>query len=158
MTRKLRIFCAFLLATGWLFAIPADSSGATSEISATVSEGEVLTLSAPSGFKIDRVLFASYGTPVNYTIGRCHAINSISIVEAAIKNESLTISATNGVFGDPCGGTRKSLSVTLSIQELQISPVNPTSELITIGAPRNLSVVDGSTSNHRLPIERKAEA
>ena len=146
MTRKLRIFCAFLLTVGWLFAIPADSSYATSEISATVSEGKILTLSAPSGFKIDRVVFASYGTPANYTVGKCHAINSISIVEAAIKNESLTISATNDIFGDPCSGTFKYLSVILSIQELQISPVNPIPEIITIGAPRNLSVIDGSTS------------
>ena len=141
MTRKLRILCAFLLATGWLFAVPADSSGAVSEISATVSEGKMLILSAPDGYKIDRVVFASYGTPVNYTIGNCHSVNSIPIVEAAIKNQSLSISASNSIFGDPCGGTYKSLSVILAIQEIPSAI-----EILTIGAPSNLSVIDGETA------------
>ena len=86
--------------------------GATTEISATVNEGEVLQLAAPQGFKIDHIVFASYGTPINYTIDpNCHAVDSLSIVQAAIQNETLVISADNSIFGDPCGGVYKHLSV-----------------------------------------------
>lgn len=115
-------------------ALHNNANGAISEISATVNEGQTLQLAAPKGFKIDRVVFASYGTPVNYTIGRCHAPNSLSIVGAAIKNESLSIPATNSIFGDPCGGTYKRLSVVLAIQELK--PKEP----LTLNDPSGLSI------------------
>jgi hypothetical protein len=115
-------------------ALNNNANSAITEISATVNEGQTLQLAAPQGFKIDRVVFASYGTPVNYTIGRCHAANSLSIVGAAIKNESLSIPASNSVFGDPCGGTYKRLSVILAIQEL------PPKEPLTLNDPSGLSV------------------
>jgi hypothetical protein len=83
-------------------------------IMATVNEGDSLQISAPNGMKFTQVLFASYGTPINYTIGECHASDSAAIVQAAINNELLSISADNGVFGDPCGGTYKRLSVVLA--------------------------------------------
>lgn len=115
-------------------ALNNNANGAISEISATVGEGQILKLAAPEGFKIDRVVFASYGTPVNYAIGKCHAANSLSIVEASIKNESLSIPASNSVFGDPCGGTYKKLSVVLAIQEL--APKEP----LTLNDPSGLSI------------------
>ena len=139
MTRKLRIFCAFLLSVGWLFAVTNNSNAAITEISATVNEGEVLQLSAPQGFKIDHVVFASYGTPINYTIDpNCHAVDSLSIVQAAIQNETLVISADNSIFGDPCGGVYKQLSVILAIQDLPpVVPVEP----LMLNDPTNLSAV-----------------
>jgi len=135
LTRKLRVLIAFLLALGWLFAIPANSKAVVTEISATVNEGGTLNLSAPAGYKINNLVFASYGTPNNYVIGNCHAANSFSIVSAAIKNESLSIRAINSVFGDPCGGTYKRLSVVLSIEPI------PAPEPLILNSPSNLSVL-----------------
>ena len=82
-----------------------------------VSEGSILTMTAPAGMTFNAVTFASYGTPTansngSYSIGGCHAASSQAVVEAALLNKnSGTISATNGVFGDPCNGTFKALAV-----------------------------------------------
>ncbi len=63
--------------------------------------------------------FASYGTPNgscgSFATGFCHAINSMSVVSNyVIGNSSVVIPASNGVFGDPCGGTYKRLYVTVN--------------------------------------------
>ncbi|PKP32261.1 MAG: hypothetical protein CVT99_05835 [Bacteroidetes bacterium HGW-Bacteroidetes-16] len=81
-----------------------------------VPEGYNLTLTAPSGKVFTEVLFASYGTPTgsagNYAYGWCHANNSQAIVENySLGNNTFTIPAVNGLFGDPCGGTYKRLYV-----------------------------------------------
>ena len=86
-------------------------------INATVNEGYNLVLQAPEGAVIDGITFASYGTPNgsagNYTLGSCHATNSVSIIESyALGQNYVVIPATNTVFGDPCGGTYKRLYVT----------------------------------------------
>jgi hypothetical protein len=82
----------------------------------TVNENQTLTLTAPAGMVFISVSFASYGTPNgscgSFTIGGCHATNSQSIVTAALVGQnSGSIVASNGVFGDPCGGTPKRLYV-----------------------------------------------
>ncbi|HSU28521.1 MAG TPA: T9SS type A sorting domain-containing protein [Chitinophagaceae bacterium] len=82
----------------------------------TVNEGQTLTLTAPAGRTFISITFASYGTPNgscgSFTQGACHASNSLAIVQAAlIGNNSGNIPATNGNFGDPCGGTFKRLYV-----------------------------------------------
>lgn len=84
----------------------------------SVGEGSVLSLTAPSGYRFTGVLFASYGTPGgspgSYTQGWCHSGNSYSVVfNSANMQTSVSISALNGVFGDPCDGTYKSLAVSL---------------------------------------------
>jgi hypothetical protein len=88
----------------------------TGTICATAAEGSSLTLTAPAGTVITAINFASYGTPNgscgNFTIGGCHASNSMSIVQSlALNKNSVTIGALNGVFGDPCGGTVKRLFI-----------------------------------------------
>lgn len=80
------------------------------------NEGGDVTLTAPSGFVFNTITFASYGTPNgtcgSFTIGGCHATNSRSIAESIfIGQNSASLSATNGVFGDPCSGTGKRLYV-----------------------------------------------
>ena len=85
----------------------------------TVNEHQTLTLTAPSGMTFSSVTFASYGTPNgssgNYTIGGCHANNSITIVQnACIGNNSCSVWAKNSVFGDPCVGTFKRLYIKLA--------------------------------------------
>ncbi|WP_162055944.1 RCC1 domain-containing protein [Pontibacter pamirensis] len=86
-------------------------------VCATAQEGHNLTLQAPAGTVIVAINFASYGTPEGscgaFSIGSCHAANSKSIVEGlALGKSSVTIPATNDVFGDPCVGTVKRLYVT----------------------------------------------
>jgi len=118
--------------------LPVDSASANGTISGTVNENGTLTLTAPEGYKISGVQFASYGTPVNYQIGSCHASNSGTKVEEAISNESLTIQASNDVFGDPCSGVGKRLSVILTIEPIVIQR--------SLSAPTNLQgQIDGST-------------
>ena len=95
---------------------PANTSN-NNVIYATANENQNLVLQAPVGSVINSITFASYGTPTgsngNYATSNCHATNSLSIVENyAIGNNSVTIPATNTVFGDPCGGTPKRLYVT----------------------------------------------
>lgn len=82
-----------------------------------VNENDTLELAAPNGFVFSEVLFASYGTPNGqngrWTIGNCHAQNSVSIVEQYVIGQSYaSVPANNSVFGDPCGGTPKRLAVT----------------------------------------------
>jgi hypothetical protein len=82
----------------------------------TVDENGQINYFAPTGMKINQILFSSYGTPENYQYGSCHSNNSLSLVQAAINNNQVTIDANNDVFGDPCGGTGKRLSIVLTIE------------------------------------------
>lgn len=82
-----------------------------------VNEGSQFELVAPDGFVFSEILFASYGTPNGaygqWQLGECHAQNSLEIISnIAIGESFFSISATNDVFGDPCGGTPKRLAVT----------------------------------------------
>jgi hypothetical protein len=79
-------------------------------------EASSVSLSCPAGQVIGDVVFASYGSATggcgSYVTGACHASASTAVVEAlCIGRESCTVSATNGYFGDPCGGTTKHLAV-----------------------------------------------
>lgn len=80
---------------------------------ATVNENEVLYAEAPEGVFSD-VLFASYGNPEGETLGECHAVASAEkVAEAFIGESSGSIRASNDVFGDPCAGVYKRLTVRL---------------------------------------------
>lgn len=85
---------------------------------AEADEGWNLSVSAPDGGTFTRVVFSSYGNPSGttgqYSQGWCHAENSIlKVSQALVGNSSGTIGASNGLFGDPCGGTYKRLYVVL---------------------------------------------
>jgi polyhydroxyalkanoate synthesis regulator phasin len=82
----------------------------------TAPENSVINYTAPIGKKIKDILFASYGTSENYQYGLCDAKSSLELVTKAVSNNILAINADNGVFGDPCGGTYKYLSVVLTIE------------------------------------------
>ena len=62
----------------------------------------------------------------------------MAIIQAAIQNEALIISADNSIFGDPCSGIGKQLSVILAIQDLPVTP--PVVEPLTLNDPSGLSV------------------
>jgi hypothetical protein len=87
----------------------------------TAAENGTVVINAPAGHVFTRVVFASYGNPTGscptYSTGGCHATNSVSIVEGyALGQTSVSIPATNAVFGDPCPGTPKQLYVALASQ------------------------------------------
>lgn len=83
-------------------------------VNGSASENSELTLSAPVGKIFTSVIFASYGTPNQYTIGECHAPSSIQKVsEVFLGRTNANIMASNDIFDDPCGGTYKTLSVIL---------------------------------------------
>jgi len=100
-----------------LFAFLLTGIAARSQvICGTAGEGATLTLTAPAGNVFTSIEYASYGTPIgscgSYTNSGCHAVNSQTICEAAfIGQHSASIGANNAVFGDPCGGTVKWLTV-----------------------------------------------
>lgn len=82
----------------------------------TANEGGTITLTAPAGNVFISIVFASYGTPNgscgSFTVGACHATNSVSIVEGVFLGQnSASIGANNTVFGDPCSGTAKRLYI-----------------------------------------------
>jgi len=90
-----------------------------------VNEGDFIGYVAPEGYRIARVESASYGAD-----NGCHAENSLTIVQSFVTETSLSISADNSVFGDPCGGTYKRLSVVLIIEQVQAG--EPTSSSSTV--------------------------
>ncbi|ABO95066.1 predicted protein, partial [Ostreococcus lucimarinus CCE9901] len=81
-------------------------------------EGSSKTLSCPAGKTIS-VNAASYGRhdgttcPHSATSNRnCHATNSLEKVKKMCEGKtSCTVTASHGIFGDPCAGTYKYLSV-----------------------------------------------
>lgn len=95
--------------------------GASGVLCGTAGEDGAVSLSAPAGGIFTNVEFASYGTPSgtcsNFAIGSCHAGNSSSVVSGlALGQSSVVIPASNGLFGDPCNGTIKSLAVRLKYE------------------------------------------
>lgn len=100
----------------FLISLALSCNAISQSVCGTSDEGGSVTLTAPAGKVFTSVTFASYGTPNgscgSFTLGGCNATNSKSIVEAALLNQnSATISASNTVFGDPCGGTFKRLYI-----------------------------------------------
>eukprot|EP00043_Microstomoeca_roanoka_P014551 m.144440 g.144440 ORF g.144440 m.144440 type:complete len:1730 (-) comp16042_c0_seq1:350-5539(-) len=84
-----------------------------------ISERNSATISCPNNGVIDRIDFASYGTPTgdcdSYSTSSCHASSSQSVVEnTCLGKTSCTLSASNNVFSDPCSGIGKRLAVRYS--------------------------------------------
>ena len=99
-----------------------DSSGnstddSSNQICGNAGENGTAVLTCPTDQVITSIDFASYGLPTgscgSYSLGSsCNATSSQSVVEAAcLNNNSCSIGANNGVFGDPCPGIVKSLSI-----------------------------------------------
>jgi gliding motility-associated-like protein len=114
------------------------------------SEGQTLILTAPAGKVITSVEFASFGTPTgtagNWSIGSCHASNSVSIISAAALGQtSLTILASSTVFGNPCVGTSKTLAVKLGVGEL-VSGNNDVFHVTVNPLPTATVTASGSTT------------
>ena len=96
-----------------------------------LNDETIFSLTAPQGFKLGPVLFASYGTPVGdcdglLGYGGCHSENSIEIIENLITENDSTISIypNNNTFADPCTGIVKRLCVRIGL--LQLGPLGCT--------------------------------
>ena len=90
-----------------------------------LNEGNGGTVTAPSGFIFTRVSFTSYGTPggscPNFSRGGCHTGGRPGqLAVSAYPRTSVYVAATNGAFGDPCGGTYKRYR-----GAFVYSPINP---------------------------------
>jgi len=74
-------------------------------------------LQCPTGRKISKILFASFGTPNgscgSYSIGSCHSPNSLAVVQkACLKKSRCSVPVWSKTFGgDSCPHTVKSLLV-----------------------------------------------
>jgi len=84
---------------------------------ASIPEGNDLVLSCgENGGYIHDIVFASYGTPEgmcgNYNHGSCHAQASRDVIaNSCVGRTECVIKSENALFGDPCFGTFKTLSV-----------------------------------------------
>lgn len=92
-------------------------------VCAMADENSNAVLTAPSGTVFNNVGFASYGIPdgicESFTLGTCHATTSQAVCEGfLLGNNTATIPATNGIFGDPCLGTFKRLYVQASYNNI----------------------------------------
>jgi len=83
----------------------------------TADEGGTVVMTAPPGKTFTSIVFASYGNPTgtcgSFSLGGCHATNSVSVVSSYLigNGGTINIPATNVVFGDPCVGTFKRLYI-----------------------------------------------
>ena len=135
-------------------ALPPITYSLSDAVWETSNEGSDLTLTAPDGNQFTEALFASYGTPTGsnglYRTSQCDSPSSIAEVEAVfIGKTSATISADNGVFGDPCGGTYKYLTVVLKYGPV---PSTTTSTTTTIAPVVTWPTVDTTTTTE-VPVE-----
>lgn len=82
----------------------------------TAGENGGLSDTAPSGYYFTRVDFSSYGTPNGscgaFTIGSCNSASSNNYNPTP--TQSYSTSASNGTWGDPCGGTQKRMYIQMS--------------------------------------------
>ncbi len=90
------------------------SNGTSGSVCGSAAENGVVNFIAPAGTYFNAVRFASYGLPVGttcgaYSIGSCHSNTSQSVTEGFLLGNSNTVSfsASNGNFGDPCYNTVK---------------------------------------------------
>ena len=101
----------FTIDAGNQFCYPKFSYGT---LCGSANENGTVTLTCPTGAIFDQINYASYGNPNGscglYANGSCHSAISQTTCELYFLNKSTaTISASNGVFGDPCIGIVKRL-------------------------------------------------
>ena len=83
---------------------------------AIANENEFINLACPLGSVIDRVVFASYGTPSGscraFKTGTCHDKRAKRIIEdLCVGESSCRLSSSSDVFSDECPFDAKNLRV-----------------------------------------------
>jgi hypothetical protein len=113
------------------------------------------TLSCRLG-TIDKVYFASYGTPTgscgNFTMGKCHAPNSSDIVtQLCVGKQMCLIPVNTETFGDPCENVIKqfAVQVTCSIPQnhtyWNFSVIDPMTEDFMNATKNHTTIINFST-------------
>ncbi|OQS07132.1 kinase [Thraustotheca clavata] len=93
----------------------AYSCQTTKTIFEKVKVNETMTLSCSPGYAISDITFASYGTPNGTTLGFCHSTNSSAVIKSkCLSQQTCKVDAVNDVFGDPCTGIDKVLTVEIA--------------------------------------------
>nr|AIG56503.1 secreted protein [Achlya hypogyna] len=114
-------------------------------IGGSTPQSKTLTLQCPPGEYIGSIPFVSYGTPTgsypNFVVNpSCNAPSAASTVNGeCLGNNNCTITASSGVFGDPCPGTAKFLGVTA-----KCVPNNVIGTQVTAGSNAVLQCPSGS--------------
>ncbi|EQC27760.1 TKL protein kinase [Saprolegnia diclina VS20] len=147
--------------TGKFLTVTAQCAAATPTIVvdasavlavANVTENSTLSLVCDAPLVVSKILFASYGTPVNTGVyaakGKCDATNSTQILQAAcVGDQVCNVNADNSVFGNPCHGTGKRLTVTaLCAAAASSTKGNATSAPGSTGSPISPSSTSSPTS------------
>ena len=135
--------------------------------SATANENQTLSITAPSGLAFTSVDFASYGNPTtdgsDFVLGSCHSTNSQSIVESYLIGNTGTVSipATNGVFGDPCGGVVKRLYVKATYGNSTAAVANnltiESGGSLTVAANSDLTLSGDFTNNGTVTLNSESD-
>ena len=114
---------------------PSSPTFPENSIMGIVGEGGLLQLVAPVTKIFTSIFFASYGTPNDYQVNpACHAESSMQkVIEFVLGRQIAEIAASNGIFGDPCGGTVKQLAVVAIYGESTTAP--STSDSATVVSP-----------------------
>ena len=93
----------------------------------TIVEGNNLFLTTLYGKKMTSVSFASFGNPTGvcgaaaFAKGSCDASSTVAVVASlCVGKVNCTVPVNVGLFGDPCVGTRKFLSVELKVNDVTI--------------------------------------
>jgi len=154
------------ISSGQTIEVGSDDAGT---VSGTANENQTLTFTAPNGSTFTSVDFASYGTPTSsggdFVIGSCHATNSQSIVESYLigNTGSISIQASNGVFGDPCSGVVKRLYVKAtygsenSTTAIASSITIDSGGSLTIAANSDLTLSGDFTNNGTVTLNSDAD-
>jgi hypothetical protein len=102
-------------------------------------EDKVTKITCPSGLIISEVRFASYGNPGgscgSYTVGSCHASNSMNIISSECLNQTnCSLTSSYGVFDlSECHDEVMQLYAEVLCSEYSISPtVHPSDEEIIV--------------------------
>ena len=111
--------CTVANGSGTITGVPVSDVTVTCTnvvVCSTAAENANITLTCPTGQKIVSLDFASYGTPNGscgaFTTSACNATTStMDVGTSCLGFNTCTVSASNGVFGDPCVGTVKRLYV-----------------------------------------------
>jgi hypothetical protein len=118
----------------------ATISPLTNYVAVSADEGNQIAISAPAGKLFGNILFASYGTPEGYLQSWCHSPTSTSVIQALTGGQTLTVSADNGVFDDPCGGTYKKLQLVIAYTGTPATVPESPSFTAVSGGDRSLSL------------------
>ncbi|XXQ31388.1 SUEL-type lectin domain-containing protein [Plasmodiophora brassicae] len=136
---------------------PTTDNSIRLRLTYTLDEGDKRTIRCPHGGKFTTLFWAGYGLqdplPASQNFFRdrgCHSARSHDVVAQRCLNQAqCDLEANNGVFGDPCVGTRKTLSVAI---ECTMPATRSTTTTVEIkeGKKKTVTCANGGTISNVL--------